>query len=118
MALKTAVQEHVRDVEILLRESPVGDPQANGASESAVREVKKQMRVMLSSTEQAMGRPVPEKHPLTSWHPRRAAFCLSKYRPGLDRRTPEQKRVGRAWSRPTVPFGERVLFARVPERRG
>ena len=41
MALKTAVREHLRDVEILLHESPVGDPQANGAAEPAVREVKK-----------------------------------------------------------------------------
>ena len=46
VALKAAVRMRCGDVEILLQESPVGDHQANGAAEVAVRELKRQVRAL------------------------------------------------------------------------
>eukprot|EP00971_Amphidinium_carterae_P260001 5158684-Amphidinium_carterae.1 len=40
ISLKDAVRMQAVDLELILRKSPVGDHQANGAAESAIRRVK------------------------------------------------------------------------------
>ncbi|CAK0867442.1 unnamed protein product, partial [Prorocentrum cordatum] len=108
VALKQAVSDSMPGVEMVMQESPVGDHQANGEAENAVKEVKRMARVLKATLEERIGKNLPVDHPLWTWLPRHAAACLSRYRIGLDGRTAEQRRTGRAWAKATVELGERI----------
>ena len=97
-------------LEVLPRESPVEDHQANGDVENAIRELKRQTRALKFEVEESTGKKLGDKDHMLSWIPRHAAFLLSKYRVGEDGKTCEQRRTGRAWRRPALTFGERILF--------
>ena len=108
VALKQAVSDSMPGVEMVMQESPVGDHQANGEAENAVKEVKRMVRVLRATLEERIGKKLPVDHPLWTWLPRHAAACLSRYRIGPDGRTTEQRRTGRAWAKAAVEFGERI----------
>lgn len=109
-ALKTATVLRLAGVEVVARESPVGDHQANGEAECAVREIKRQIRVLRYALEERIGGPVRKDHPILSWLPMLAADSLSRYRVGRDGRTAEVRRIGRPWKKLVAEFGERVRF--------
>ena len=117
VALKAAVRMRCGDVEILLQESPVGDHQANGAAEVAVRELKRQVRALKLMLEERFRCEFSDAHPLLFWMPRHAGFLISRFRIGDDGRTPDERRTGRRWRKPMMTFGERVLFKPVIQRR-
>ena len=106
-------------IESISKEAPRGDHQANGMIEAAVREIKAQVRVMKSSLEEKLQMKLGDKHPLLAWLPRHAADLISRYKVGQDGRTAEQRRTGRAWNRPLLQCGEKVMFkiAESPEER-
>ena len=108
-ALKEQVKDNVRGIEVILKESPTGDKQANGLAEVAVRETKRQSRALVSELEERLGK-IPPKNPLLLWLSRHATFCLSRFKIGDDGRTPYTRLTGRKWKRPMVQFGERVWF--------
>ena len=110
VALKEHARAQTSGVEALFRESPVGDPQANGLAENAVREVKRIMKALRLCFEGRAGIELRDNHPMASWLPQHAGFVLSKFRLGADGKTAEQRRTGRSWRRPLVTFGERILF--------
>ena len=91
-------------VEIVLRESPAGEHQANGVAECAVREVKRQVRTLRYALEECLG-PVPEAHPLLRWLPMAAPDAVSFYRIGKDGLTAEVRRTGRPWKKLVAEFG-------------
>ena len=95
-------------MEILPRGSPEGDRQANGQAERAVREIKRQVRVLKSATEARLGRRFQEKDPLLTWLPRHAAELLNRYRVGTDGKTAEKRRCGRNWHKPALALGEKI----------
>jgi len=95
VALKRAVAKAMPGVEVILQESPVGDHAANGEAENAVKEIKRQIRVLKSVMDEKMGTAVRADHPILSWLPRHCAECLSRYRIGQDGKTAEQRRTGR-----------------------
>ena len=66
-------------MKVILRESPVGDHQANGDAECAVREIKRQVRVLRYALEERMG-PTRRSRAAT----RSCAGCLQQ-RPMLSR---------------------------------
>ena len=51
------------------QESPVGDHRSNGLAENAVREVKRQVRVLRSSLEEMIGKVLREDDPVLAWLP-------------------------------------------------
>ena len=116
VALKAEARRAIPEVEILMQESPVGDHQANGSIEVAIRELKKQVRVLKSSVEEKLGLVLDDQCPMLAWIPRHSAFLLSKFRVGEDGKTPEERRAGKRWRRPLIAFGERVYFR--PVRTG
>eukprot|EP00959_Pyramimonas_sp_CCMP1952_P026629 558561-Pyramimonas_sp.AAC.1 len=59
-----------------MQKSPVGDHQATGEAESAVKEVKQMARVLTSTLEQRIGKNLPVDHPLWTWFPRHLATSL------------------------------------------
>jgi len=88
VVLKQAARAELTDVECLMEESPVGDHQANGDIEVAVRELKRQIRVIKSDLEEKFGRQLNDSNPILAWIPRHAGFLLRMYRVGDDGRTP------------------------------
>ena len=55
LALKAAARHAMPEVEMILQESPAGDHQANGSIEVAIRDLKRQIRVLLSDFEEKIG---------------------------------------------------------------
>ena len=117
VVLKQAARAELTDVECLMEESPVGDHQANGDIEVAVRELKRQIRVIKSDLEEKFGRQLNDSNPILAWIPRHACFLLRMYRVGDDGRTPYERLRGRRWRRPAVGFGERVHYRPVQGSR-
>ena len=84
----------------------------------AVREVKRQMRVLLFFMEAMFCISIGMSHPLVSWLPRHASALLSRYRQGTDGRTAEERRTGRSWRKPALQFGERLHAKPAVDKRG
>ncbi|CAE7240586.1 unnamed protein product [Symbiodinium natans] len=114
VALKQAVVENMRDVEITLKESPTSvneeNAPSNGYAECAVREVKRMIRATLSDLESKLQLKIDPNHSILPWIARHAAFLLTRFRTGDDGKSAYQRAVGREWRRPTVVFGEQILF--------
>ena len=79
VALKTKAVESLPGVEAVPKESPEGDHQANGEAEAAVREVKRQVRVMKSSLDEKLGFKLTDSDPILAWLLRHAADLLTRY---------------------------------------
>eukprot|EP00435_Cladocopium_sp_Y103_P058604 s680_g20.t1 len=88
VALKEAAAREAA-IESMPEESPVGDHQANGLAENAIREVKRQIRVLRSAFEESIGRVLSDEYPVLAWLPRQAADLLCRYKEGTDGRTSE-----------------------------
>ena len=97
-------------VRAVCEESPAGDSRANGEAESAVREIKWRIRAINLMVEKKFGAPLPEGHPLATWIPRYAAEQANRFRVGTDGKTPEERRTGKKWIKPTPIFGEKVMI--------
>ena len=110
LALLRDVSASLPEVEMIFKSSPEGDHQANGLAEVGVREVKAQARVLKSELESHYGRRFGADEPILAWLVRHGANVMNRGRIGADGRTPEQRRVGKKWQRPTVLFGETCFF--------
>ena len=107
LALKEAVRKET-DVEIVTEESPVGDHQANGLAENAVKNVQGQFRVMKDALESRHGRIIEGEHPAAPWLVMHAATVISKGRKDVEGFTPYRRWKGREFTRPLAEFGECV----------
>ena len=117
IALKNKVKEEL-DLTIHLVESAVEDHQANGFIEVAVRELKRQIRAMLSDLQERLGFDIDASHPCMMWLPRHAAYLLTRFRVGPDGKTPYERTFGKSWRIPLVSFGEHILFRPRPPNDG
>eukprot|EP00971_Amphidinium_carterae_P141731 2807558-Amphidinium_carterae.2 len=95
-------------MELILEESPRGDHRANGLAENAVRQVKDLTRTLILAVEAHLQQKLPARHPLVLWAPRHAAWSINCYRVGKDGKTPEQRRSGRKWRKPSTAYGELI----------
>ena len=110
IALKNAIIESTPEVEIIPRESPEGDHQANGDAECAVREIKRMIRRISTSLEEKLGQRLPLDHPLRAWVPLFAAKSISNYRMGSDGLTPQIRLTGKPWRKESIAFGEKIYI--------
>ncbi|CAK0798924.1 unnamed protein product, partial [Prorocentrum cordatum] len=119
-ALLKLRREAVKDmqIEVVPRESPVSDHQANGAAESGVREAKKGIRALKTSTEDRYGRKLAEDHVLLAWLARHVVQTSNRYKVGEDGRTPVQRSTGRRWKKPALLFGECIMARLAVTRAG
>ena len=96
-ALKQAVVEAMTDLELNLQESPTSANQenaaSNGTAESAVREVKRMIRAILSELETKTGQKFNADHHLLAWIARHAAFLLTRFRIGEDGKARTNERL-------------------------
>ena len=110
LALLREVAAELPEIECVMKSSPEGDHQQNGLAEVSVREVKGQARVLKSELEYNYQKRMAVDAPILTWMVRHAANAMCRGRIGSDGRTPEQRRTGRQWTRPTVLFGEQCFF--------
>ena len=106
---KAAGKEAKTLTKVVCEESPADDPKANGEAEVAVKEVKWRIRAITMMVEKRLGK-LPEGHPLLLWIPRYAAEQANRHRLGHDGKTPEERRTGKRWLKPTPIYGERIMI--------
>ena len=98
VALQTATFVAAPHVELVLRESPVGEHTSKGVAESAMREVKRQTRTLKFALEPHVGK-IVESHPILRWIPTMASDAISFFSGNAYRRD---------WKKLVIEFGERV----------
>ena len=81
--LKTVTLLASPSVELVFRESPVGEHATNGVAESAMREVKRQTRTLKFALEGHVGK-IVESHSILKWIPTMAADAISFFRIGRE----------------------------------
>ena len=118
LLLKAAAARSVKRLEAVPKECPVGDHQANGHAESAVRQVKDMMRTIRIGLERNLGQILDETDPILTWLPTFAADAVSIFRKMKDGKTRYEKETGKRWSRPRLSFGERCMLKLAEEKTG
>ena len=88
----------------------MGDHQANGEIEIAIKEFEKQIRVLKIGLEQKIQKVLKDDHPIMAWIPEYAGFLLSRFQVAADGKTPYERLKGKEYRRALVDFGERVMF--------
>ena len=86
-ALKDAAAKAPQGVESTGEESPVGDHQANGDIESAVKMLQAQMRATRFGLESRLGRQLAHEDPISTWIPTFAGDTIARFRTGPDGKT-------------------------------
>ena len=115
--IKDVVEEAciVSNIGVAGAHSPAHDHQANGAVEKAVRDVKDQVRVMMSALDRRVGR-VHLVWPVFQWLVAYAAELITGAQVGHDGWTAHRRMRGRNWEPRLTAFGEQVM-ARRPQAR-
>lgn len=104
----------LRDGRVIPEHAPVGESQANGAVESAIKRLKGQIRTMELFLENKIGVKVEEEHQIWEWMVEFCAETFCRYHVGADGFTALKRLKGREPNKAAAGFGERVLF-RVPK---
>ena len=115
VARKTATLLASSFVELVLRESPVGEHATKGVAESAMREVNRQTRTVKFAIEAHVGK-IVESQFILKWIPTMAADAISSSRIGRVGLTAEMRRCGRAWKKLVAEFEESVFYRRAVAR--
>ena len=118
LKLIDVTSQNLPEVEMVGKQSPEHDHQANGAAEAAVRECKGMIRSLRALVEDKYQKRFARGEPILSWIARHAANCRNRYRLGSDGRSAERRRTGRQWRKPTILFGEATYFRRAGLRAG
>ena len=113
-ALKNVVRDAMPDVEMILKESPVGDHAADGGSGERGQGGQETSRMLNSSWQEKATKHVSANQPNLTWLPRHGANCLTRSRIGEDCKTAEQRRTGRHWLEPALEIGERIHWMPAP----
>ena len=79
LALKEAVRRET-DVDVILEEVPVGDHQANGIVENAVKQVRWQFRVLKGTLDTRYNERIGEEHCAVPWLVIHAGSVISRMR--------------------------------------
>ncbi len=107
LALKDAVRSE-SEVELVLEESPVGDRQANGLVENAVKNVQGQFRVIKDALGSRYNRRLGGGHPAAPRLAMQAASVINRGRKDGEGLTPHKRWEGKELTRPITKFGERL----------
>ena len=96
--------------EVIPEQSPVGDPQSNGAAENAVKLTKAHVRTLKDALEHRLQAPVPETSGLMTLLVRHAASAYRQFAVGVDGKTPTERLKGSRSKPMAVEFGEVVWW--------
>eukprot|EP00435_Cladocopium_sp_Y103_P033123 s170_g8.t1 len=118
VAIKESAASKMADVEVIQRNSPVGDHQANGMIEVSVRELKRQMRALRMSLESKLKMTLDNNHPLVAWISSFAAEALNVFRKDASGKTAYEKEFSRKWTKPCLEYGEKIYIREANEKDG
>ena len=90
--------------------SPPYDSQANGAVESAVKQIKGRLRTMKLCLERRIGKRVPPKHPIVAWLVDHCAALLRFRMRGSDGKTPYERIRLRPYNGRLMCFAEKIRY--------
>ena len=116
LQLKKAAVARTAGVNCQPEESPVGEPESNGEAETAVREVKKQVRTLWSCFQTRLAGELPLDHPILAHLVEWAAASLTRFAVGPDGHTAWFRHKKKAWKGKFPEFGELVYY--MPVRHG
>ena len=85
---------------------PAYDPQANGAIESAVGDVKGRVRTIMLGLEARLRHRIPPDHPIVAWLVAHTTFTMRVRIKGPDGNTAYQRVRGRSYNTRMLEFGE------------
>ena len=122
VALKRKAVDHVRElqssVEVVPEESPVGSSQSNGFIEQFVWTLTGLLRTLKHSAEQLHGVKIPPSHPALAWRIEYAAQVLAIcHRSGGDGKTAWERRRGKKYQKPMVPWLEAIMYQPEEKKR-
>ena len=100
----------VRQEPTIPQNSQVGESQANGLVERAVRSVKDQVRTLRLALQKRLGCCIPAGHPIMTWMVKHAGELISKYQLNRDGQTAYYKVFGKPCKDVIVEFGEEVHY--------
>ena len=98
-------------MEIVLEQVPVGDHQANGLVENAIKNAQGQFRVIKDALESRHGRRVEGDHPAVPWTMTHAASVVNRGRKDDEGFAAYRRWKGREFTKPVAEFGECVAYA-------
>ena len=94
----------------LLEHSPVGDSQANGLAERAVRALEEMVRVVKLDLEKRIGSELNVDESVIDWVVEHAADIVTKCQKGSDGRTAYQRLKGKVYKGELYPIATPVMF--------
>ncbi len=97
------------ELEIVMKEAPVADHQANGVSENAVKNVQGQFRALKDDMESRANRGAEGDLQAVPWRVTHAATVIKKGRNDDDGFTAYRRWRGREFTRPVAGLGESIL---------
>ena len=100
----------MRQEPTISQSSPVGESQANGLVERAVRSVKDQVRTLRLTLQKRVGCRIPVGHPVMTWIVKHAGELISKCQLNRDGQTAYFKVFGKASKDVIVEIGEEVHY--------
>eukprot|EP00971_Amphidinium_carterae_P352148 6492451-Amphidinium_carterae.1 len=109
-ALRENVMREMKDITIILEESPTKDSQANGAVEKANHMLANQCRVLKLQLEADCGMAFPTTHCVIPWLVSYACVTYNFFHINYTGRTPYELARGKKMGRPLFYFGERCLY--------
>ena len=104
--IAAARRERPFGVEIMIEESPVGEPQSNGEVERAIQSVQEMMRTMKLALQSRYKSRIRSDHPILPWLVKHAAMILNLCKIGNDGRIAYERRKGKRFLRTLPEFGE------------
>lgn len=117
LALRAAVAVEATADCIIPEASPVGESQANGEVEGAVRMIKAQVRTMRLSLQSRYNREIKEDHNVIPWLVPEAAASINRYQVGADGKTRRERLKGKKWIREVAEFAECIFYKEL-KRKG
>ena len=108
LALKKAVKD-ITKIEIISEESPVGNHQANGEIENAIKRFAGQFRTLKESIESRYQVRLKPEHHCIPWMINYASGCINRYQVGIDGKTNHKRWKGKDFDRTICEFGECII---------
>ena len=116
MALRNAVKGDVA-IDVIPEENPIGESQANGDVEGAIRMVKAQVRTMRLALQSLYNTVIGEDHPIVAWMVAEAADSINRYQIGADGKTRRERVTGKRWLRKAADFARVCVLHEVENQR-
>ena len=102
---------------IIPEQSPTGESQCNGKVEEAGKTIRNYVKTLKDQMEYMAGIEVSPGDVVMQWLVRWAAMMYTRFMKGSDGRTAYERQKGRRCQIEVVPFGERVMYKRLGDKK-